>query len=476
MNLRFLILCSLAGGLAGIFGSLFHIAADGALSLHITWAEGLDGPVGGYAGSVWDRINTGWFGGTLDDRLARGWDWLDTDVFDGALGPRDGNLLALQIFGSAILSIVMLALAIWLVHRFSPEAGGSGIPEVEGAIGARLPLRWHRVLPVKFLGGILSIGSGAVVGREGPTIHIGASISEWLGEMARLDGSERRGMIAAGAAAGLAAAFNAPVASVLFIMEETRDQFPYGVATVTGVILASIFSAIATGLMIGPGAMLPIDVAVPGFDFVYFALALGAVLGVFGLIFNRGLILALDIMQTRRLWARAVMVVVVGGALGSLLVIDVSTVEGGEGLITNLATGSEPIKLMIVLILARFLLTVASYGMGVPGGLFAPILALATCLGIACAGMAQMASWPTAVPSDASAVIAMAGLFAATVRAPMVGVVLTAELTGSFELFLPLLACAGAAHLVSEGLRNRPIYEVLLERRLAAIGTGRPPR
>lgn len=473
MDVRYLILCLIAGGLAGIIGGLFHLMADGALALHINVAEHMTGPSGEWLRAGWQQFNGTLFDGALDERLAQGWDWLDTRVFAGQLGARSGDQLAIELIVSVTLSVTMIAAAIWLVRRFAPEAGGSGIPEVEGAIGARLPLRWHRVLPVKFIGGILSIGSGAVVGREGPTIHIGAAISEWIGEMARLDGQQRRGIIAAGAAAGLAAAFNAPVASVLFIMEETRDQFPNSILTFTGVILASIFSALATGMIIGPGLMLPINVPVPDLNFVYYALVLGAVLGFFGLAFNRGLIAGLNFMGRRSGLSRTLLVVLIGAALGALLVLDPSTVEGGEELITRMVTSPGPLTLLVFLALARFVLTIASYGLGVPGGLFAPILALAGCLGLAGASLANTFPLPQDVPLQASAVIAMAGLFAATVRAPLVGVVLTAELTGGFDLLLPLLACAGTAHLVSEFLRNRPIYEVLLERRLAMIGKTR---
>lgn len=421
MTRRFLILSTIVGLVAGLIGSAFHLSADAVLSLH----QGIPGPL-----------------------------WL-------------------RLPASMIASCVMIVLALYLVRRYAPEAGGSGIPEVEGAIDDQLTVRWFRVLFVKFFGGILSIGSGAVLGREGPTIHIGAAVAEGFAERTTLGSDERRGLLAAGAAAGLATAFSAPVASVLFVMEETRREFPYSFSTFSGVIAASICAGVVTQLVIGTGPLLPVDVPRPDSTFVLFAAILGVVLGVVGVLFNTSLMATIHFLQRRGRPVPYAVAGVFGAAVGAIVVLYPASVQGGEGLITALVVRADALGLLAILLVMRFVMTLLSYGIGAPGGLFAPLLALAACVGLVYAAIVNLLPLDVSVQMSTTAVVAMAGLFAATVRAPLVGVVLTAELTGAFDLLLPLLTCAFVAHVTAHTLGGRPIYAQLLERRIQLEGKRR---
>ena len=133
----------------------------------------------------------------------------------------------LSILLVALVTATLTVLVAWLVRRFAPEAAGSGVQEIEGVMADQRVLRWQRVLPVKFFGGIASLSSGLVLGREGPTIHIGASVAAAFAGRLRLGEVDRKGLLAAGAAAGLACAFNAPLAATIFVIEEMRRHFPY---------------------------------------------------------------------------------------------------------------------------------------------------------------------------------------------------------------------------------------------------------
>ena len=137
------------------------------------------------------------------------------------------------------VSAVAVFAALWLVRNVAPETAGSGVQEIEGALDGLRPLRWQRVLPVKFVAGMLSLGSGMVLGREGPTIQIGGNVGKMVADFFKLSPDDVHTLVAAGAGAGLAAAFNAPLAGILFVIEEMRPQFKYNFLSVHSVLIAS---------------------------------------------------------------------------------------------------------------------------------------------------------------------------------------------------------------------------------------------
>lgn len=371
---------------------------------------------------------------------------------------------------SATLSAICVAAAFLLVQRIAPEAAGSGIHEIEGAMEDKRPLRWARVLVAKFFGGLLALGSGLVLGREGPTIHMGAMTAEALSRSQGLSTSDHKGLLAAGAAAGLAAAFNAPLAAILFIVEETRRQFPFGYRTYMAVIIASIISAALTEQLthIGPPLLIEVS-AVPVWSFLLLGL-LGIGLGALGVFFNWALIAVMDQFQKIPNGFRWIPAVVIGAATGLLLVALPDSTGGGEDLVRDLVHTNYGIMALLVLTLLRFGGVLFSYASGVPGGIFAPMLSIATC-----AGLAFGAASVQVLPVDdtfraACAVAAMGGFFAASVRAPLVGVVLVMELTGAYTLIMPVLVTCTTASLTAHRLGGRPIYEQLLERTLRLAG------
>ena len=369
-----------------------------------------------------------------------------------------------------IFSMVGATLSVLLVRRFAPETSGSGIPHLEAVLHRLRTLSWRRVMPVKFIAGVLAIGSGLAMGREGPTVQmggaVGAAISNWLKARPR----ERRTLIAAGAGAGLAAAFNAPLSGVIFVLEEIqRDFHPFvfGAAFLAAAI-ADIVSRLLSGTF--PVFSIPNYPTPPSISLPIFAV-LGIFAGLLGVAFNRGLLGALNRLahlsgKNRLLYAAAIGAIV--GLAGWFYPI---IVGGGHSLAELALAGGLVLTAIPLLFLVRFFLTISSYSTGAAGGIFAPLLALGALLGLAIGQIAHSA-WPVAVPEPAVfAVVGMAAYFTAIVRAPLTGIVLIVEMTGNYNQMLPLLVSCFCAYVVAEYLKDLPIYEALLERDLSRDGS-----
>ena len=361
------------------------------------------------------------------------------------------------------VSVTMALIAACLVRYVAPETSGSGIQEVEAVLDGQREMRWFRTLWVKFTGGVLAIGSGMMLGREGPTIHIGAAVARGISEQFKLPDRERRGLLAAGAAAGLAVAFNAPISAVLFVTEEMRHHFPFSKHTYLGLAIAAIFAAVISQSITGQAPALETIVQnVPLYTLPLIAIG-GAILGVVGWLFNKSIVTALDLVDripTRLWWLPAC---VVGGTCGFLLVGMPQAAGGGEALVRQLSVSNMTFSALLVLSILRFSGAVVSYAAGLPGGIFAPILAIAVSVGLLLGTFAEVL-----IPMDKMAItcalISMAALFAACVQAPLVATILVLELTSAFDLLLPLLIASVTATVTVQMLNGRPIYEMLRAR------------
>jgi CIC family chloride channel protein len=379
------------------------------------------------------------------------------------------------IAAAAGVAAVGVTLAYLLTRYVAPETAGSGVPEVEGALEGLRVVRWQRVLPVKFVGGVLGLSSGLVAGREGPTIHIGASIGAFLAEQLRLDKLDMHALLAAGAAAGLAAAFNAPLAAILFVVEETRKQFRYTFRSYVAVIIASAASAFGMELVGGVAPPIKFATAAVPLALLPAFMVLGVVLGALGVLFNGILVAALDWRAAAFRRVPIAYALLVGAGVGVLAMLLPLAIGGGETLIPRLVVADLPMLTLALIAVVRFIGTMASYPVGVPAGIFSPMLTFATTVGLLGGAATEILLAKAALPvppltGAAFAVAAMGGLFSATIRAPLVGVVLVVELTGAYELILPTIVASVTAHVVAEAVGGRPIYEVLLERSLRLSG------
>lgn len=360
-----------------------------------------------------------------------------------------------------------------LTQRVAPEAGGSGIPHVKAVLSHLQPLRGIRVMMVKFLGGALVIGSKFSLGREGPTVHIGASLADEVGKRARVPNHLRDHLIACGAGAGLAAAFNAPLAGFLFVIEELRREV--NSITLGMALLGTVIADAVVQFSIGDRPMLQLsDIVLPSLATVPAILIISAAATFGGLLFNQAVVRGVEQAPIGvPLWARSVAVgCVVGVCIHFLPMIVVDEQEVFSRFSAGGMFSDISILTLGSLFVAKLLLTAACYATGVPGGIFAPMLVQGALVGFLMAKV--LALTPLEIPNvEVSALLGMTAFFAASVRAPFTGVVLLAEMTNGFALLLPLMVAALVGYFVAELLGTKPIYERLLA--TSTMASGRHP-
>jgi chloride channel protein, CIC family len=360
---------------------------------------------------------------------------------------------------------VASGVAAWLVRRFSPQAEGSGIPNVEAVARGELPAAPYRLVPVKFFGGLLAIGSGLALGREGPSVQMGASTAHLVGKLFHRNDNDRKILLAAGAGAGLATAFNSPIGGAVFVLEELVRRFDTRTTVVT--FGASAGAIAVARVFLGDAPDFHVEaLPYPGFGTVPIHLALGIVAGCVGVAYNRALLGTLAVADRLHRWPVELRAALVGAAVALLAWFAPGVVGGGDAITQRMLSGTATVAMLSVVFLLRFGLGPLSYAAGTPGGLFAPILVLGSQSGLLF-GILSHQWFATAAPNPtALAVVGMAAFFTAVVRAPLTGIILVTEMTASFTLLLPMLSACFAAMLVPNLLRDPPIYDSLRERTL----------
>lgn len=360
-----------------------------------------------------------------------------------------------------VCSIALVgALAAWLVFRFAPQATGSGIPRVEHELKVGWSGNTLSTVIVKFVGGVLAIGGGFALGREGPTVQIGGGIGQLIGRAFQRESHECRVLLAAGAGAGLATAFNAPIAGAVFVLEELVGSFSVSVTLAT--LGASASAVCVSRFLVGQAP----DFRAPAFDFLNLgvlplSIVCGIVMGFVGVVYNRLILAALKLSLSFDKLRGTPRAAAIGALIGLIGWFAPSLVGGGDMLTQQTLDGSLRSTALVAIFLVRFLLGPVSYAARTPGGLFAPMLVIGSQAGfLLLAPWSHIGSSATVVPAQL-AVVGMAGLFAAVVRAPLTGIVLAAELTGSYTLLLPMLGAAFAATATASILNEPPIYDSL---------------
>lgn len=359
---------------------------------------------------------------------------------------------------------IIVSLIIGLLVKSEPDIKGSGIPQVEGEVQGVLQVKWWSVLWKKFIGGLLAIGSGLFLGREGPSIQLGASVGLGVSQFTKSDEIEETVLLSSGAGAGLAAAFNAPLAGLMFVLEEVHHNFSPVVAitTFTAAVVSNFISLTIFGLSpvldIGAVTSLPIQY----YGYLPF---LGVFLGVFGWLYNKVL---LDILpKFYRLFP--FIPVHFNSIIPFLLLIPISFylpefIGGGSEIVIQLPEWNTTITILIGLFIFRFIFSMISYGASVPGGIFLPILSLGAILGTVFGQVMVTYFQMDAAYLTHFILFAMAGYFTAIGKAPLTAILLVTEMVGGLNQLMPLAVVSLTAYLTADFLSVDPIYESLLDR------------
>lgn len=354
------------------------------------------------------------------------------------------------------------AVAAALVGRIEPNTEGSGIPRVEAVVEGRAEPGRFRILPIKYVGGLLSMGAGLALGREGPSVQMGGSIAVIVASVTRRSRADLQILTAGGAAAGLATAFNAPIAGGVFVLEELVKRFDPRTTLATLVASASGFMAAYPLVHSGTDFHMA-QLAEPRLADAGWVVAVGILTGVLGVLYNKAIMFGLRKADTSR-WPLEARAAAIGAGVGILVWWAPDLAGSGDNLTQQALLGHGTIWAVTGMLVLRFVLGVASYAAGTPGGLFAPMLVLGADAGLIVALVAGHVA-PHDAPSPAAlALIGMASFFTASVHAPVTGLILATELTGVTNQLPPMLGACATALLVAIVLRSRPIYGLLADR------------
>lgn len=372
-------------------------------------------------------------------------------------------------FRCVVWFLILAALA-WIVGKlvkWEPMISGSGIPQVEGEIAGRLSQNWKRVLPAKFAGGFLCMLGGLSLGREGPSIQLGAMAGQGISRALGRGKREEKFLMTCGASAGLSAAFHAPLAGMMFAVEEIHKTFsiPILLPVMTASVTADYIASHILGL--DPVFRFQITEYLPQ-NYYWLLILLGILVGVSGVFYNWGMLKAQELYRKipfMKETGRLLIAFLTAGVLG---IVMPWVLGSGSGLIVRLTQGEMVLGMVVLTLVMKFLFSAVSFGSGAPGGIFFPLLILGALIGavFAMAGVEFFGLAPVYVNNFV--LLGMTGFFTAIVRAPLTGIILLFEMSGSISQMLSLSIVSVTAYIVATLMRSEPIYDSLLKRILKA--------
>lgn len=356
----------------------------------------------------------------------------------------------------------------WVLYHWAPAARGSGIPQVKYTYAVRGGRVRLRDASAKFCLAALQIGSGASLGREGPTVHICAGIANSFGRWLALSPNNQRQLVPVGAAAGIAAAFNAPIAAVTFVIEEIIGDLDQKV--LSGVVIAAAIAAVVERSVLGehPVLAIPYGYGLTHASSLFTYVLLGVAAGLAAIVFYAGLLRVRAFVAHhpgRWAWAWPAVGGAVTGAIAVALAMGLhvrGVTSDGYTTLSAALRGELPVVLLLLLAAAKLVCTVGSYSTGGCGGIFAPVLFMGGMLGGAFGHLDRSLFGHGAEELGAFALVGMGAFFAAVIRAPITSVLIIFEMTGGYSLVLPLMLANAVAYTIARRLQPVAIYEQLL--------------
>lgn len=358
------------------------------------------------------------------------------------------------------LTLALIGFIVGKVVEKEPFCGGSGIPQVKAVMGGYLDENPFKIIIGKFIGGTLSIVSGLSLGREGPSVQLGACVGDIVGDKFKSSRLEKRLLMSSGASAGLAAAFNAPLAGVLFSVEEIYKYISPLVllSTLTAAVASDFISKEFFGLN-------------PVFDFskasslplsnYWLLIILGIILGLGGVFYNWLTLKTQALYGKIKLKTPIKMMIpfLCTGIVGLTFPVILC---GGHAVIEEL-TLEKSIGILIAMLICKFLFSIFSFGSGAPGGIFFPLLIIGASIGSIFGYVAINYLGVAPEYFNNFIIFSMAGYFTAIVRAPLTGIILITEMTSSLNHLLSLTIVSIIAYIVADLFRSVPIYDSLLD-------------
>lgn len=362
--------------------------------------------------------------------------------------------------------VILAAIGVFvsMINKFEPMASGSGIPQVNGEIKGNFNPNWYKIILCKFVGGTASVFSGLSLGREGPSVQLGGMAAKGVARLTKADKTTELRMISCGAGAGMAAAFNAPLTGIMFVLEEIHKTFDKNILCMG--IVASITADFISKLFFGQSTTFNYDTV--NFPLKYYGLLvlIGIILGLSGAGYNVIMLKAQELYKGIKKvpnYIKLPVVFVFSGVVGLTLP---QVLCGGHTMSEMLLHDKPSISYMIVLLVCKFLFGAISFACGAPGGTLYPLCVLGAYLG-AIYGAVSINLFDLGPQFyEEFVVIGMAGFFSSIVRSPITGIVLVYELTGNMNNILPLATVSLISYAVANLMGVEPIYEALLEKLL----------
>ncbi|MEE1129484.1 MAG: chloride channel protein [Methanobrevibacter sp.] len=376
------------------------------------------------------------------------------------LGIIHGNVLYIILF---FIALAIMGILIDYLTKWEVDSAGSGIPQIYAEVKGHMEANWAKVLFSKIVSGVLTALGGLSLGPEGPSVQIGGMAGKGIAKLFKGSKTDELRLILVGSAVGITAAFNAPLAGVIFVFEEINHGFDKTLIFIA--LVSAIVADFVSKIIFGQATILSFPIYDIPLESYWILIVLGLIIGFLGYIYNVGMIKSSDLVNSLKIpsWLKFVLVFMISGVV-ALTIPDIS--DGGHFMMDMLGVAVPSLGVLVLLLVLKYVFSMFSFSSGAPGGIFLPILVLGAYIGAVFGSIVVPAFGLEHDLIYRFIVISMAGFFASTVRSPITGIVLLAEMSGSTCSLVAMVIVSLIAYVVPTLLGNEPIYESLYDRLL----------